>query len=81
MKKQRTPKTWVDQAADLAEFAEKQNLADDAFDGELQDECDNEATLMFDNLKGGTWREKMEFLLSNGFTPTRLRQLIRQYRV
>ncbi len=71
-------KSYREVLKELAELAGKLNLADDALDGDLRDAADEEANLIYDNIKDAVMLEKLEFLYMHGYQLGRLREIIEE---
>lgn len=63
---------------DLVKLAEELNLPSGAFDGDIDDLCEEQARLHAENVKRDTLRDQLEFLNQGGFYRSRLAQLIRE---
>lgn len=63
----------------LTALWDKLGLPEDAFVGDLEDACDDEAAMMFENIKAETIREQLYFLYLHGFALKRLEELINEY--
>jgi len=69
----------ADAVSELLEIANLLTLPDGAFDGEIDDECAENASRQAEKIKGSVLMEQLEFLLAQGFAPSRLKQLIEEY--
>ena len=66
---------------DLVKLASELKLPEGAFDGDLRDAADDEANLIYDNVKEEALYEQLEFLHMHGFQLGRLEELIREHAV
>jgi len=74
-KAKKTPQETVD---DLVELTQSLNMPEDALDGELQDAAQMDAELAYDAVKNAVMIDKIEFLVSRGYRPNRIRQIIEE---
>lgn len=70
------PADVADYLADLSELAGSLNVPDECFDGDIDDTAKAAALLIAENVKGGLWLDKLEYLHQHGYQLTRLKQLI-----
>jgi len=63
---------------ELVELAKTLNVSEDTFEGEIEDCANDDAKMMAEEINGGTWYTKLEFLFSHGFRMERLRGLLQE---
>ncbi len=63
---------------ELVSLAKKVGLPAGAFDGDLEDACDDEAEIMKENVKSESLGEQLQFLHMHGYQLGRLAELIRE---
>lgn len=73
-------KTNQERLEDLSQLWGKLNLPDDAFNGDLRDAADEEADLIYENIKESVALEKLEFLYIHGWEIGRLEQMVREWK-
>ncbi|MCI0462479.1 MAG: hypothetical protein L0Z62_36475 [Gemmataceae bacterium] len=82
MAKKKPPKkrdeSWPEQLEDLSELAGKLNAPDGFLDDELQDACDADARLTFEEIRRSILLDQLEFLYLRGYQVGRLRELIEE---